>query len=189
MTATTGRDLRDAVLVARCLAGDEDAWESLVERHGRVVWAVAYRLGLSQEDAADVYQSTWRTALEEISRVRDPEAIGGWLARVARHQAMRLRRGYGIARKSRELVAREDVDTQLPDEDLGRLEERRKVQDALDEVGGRCAELLRALYYEDPTPSYEAISARLEMRIGSIGPTRARCLQKMLTAMEGSSDA
>ena len=189
MTADTSTDLRDEILVARCLSGDDDAWESLIERHGRVVWAVAHRLGLSQEDAADVLQSTWRTALEELSRVRDPGAIGGWLARVARHQAMRLRRGYGIARKSRELIAREDIDTQLPDEDLERLEDRRKVQDALAVVGGRCAQLLQALYYEDPTPSYEDISSRLEMRIGSIGPTRARCLQKMLSAMEGTSDA
>lgn len=175
----------DASLVARCLEGDEAAWESLLARHGPVVWAVASRLDLSRDDAADVFQSTWRIALEEIGTVRDPAAFGGWIARVARHQAMRVRRGYGIARKSREKVAREDVDLSLPDEDLERLETRRRVREALGRIGERCARLLTALYFDDPVPSYDEIARRFSMRIGSIGPTRARCLAKMLGEMGG----
>ena len=187
-TAAKGTD-DDASLVARCLEGDDDAWSALVERHGPVVWAVANRLGLSHEDAADVFQSTWRTALEELSRVREPAAVGGWIARVARHQSMRVRRGYGIARKSWQHVAREDVDVTLPDEDIEKLEVRTKVQDALGRVGDRCADLLRALYFEDPSPSYQDIAARFGMRIGSIGPTRARCMGKMLDVLGGDRDA
>jgi RNA polymerase sigma factor (sigma-70 family) len=175
----------DAALVARCLDGDPVAWESLVERHGAVVWAVANRMDLSPDDAAEVFQNTWRTAVEELDRVRDPAAIGGWLARVARHQAMRLRRGYGIARKSREHVAREDLDPTLPDAEIERLEQRNRVRTAIAQVGERCAQLLGALYFEDPTPSYDEIAARFGMRIGSIGPTRARCLGKMMELMGG----
>ena len=185
MSPVTETETDDATLVARCLGGDTAAWESLVRRHGAVVWAVANRMDLSAEDAADVFQNTWRTAIEELDRVRDPSAIGGWLARVARHQAMRLRRGYGIARKSREHVAREDVDVTLPDEDLARLEQRNRVRQAISRVGDRCAQLLGALYFEDPTPSYDEIAARFGMRIGSIGPTRARCLGRMMELMGG----
>lgn len=179
----------DAALVASCVAGDSGAWAMLVERHGAVVWAVANRMDLSAEDAADVFQNTWRTAIEEIDRVREPAAIGGWLARVARHQAMRLRRGYGIARKSREHVAREDLDPNLPDADIERLEQRNRVRAALGHVGERCAALLGALYFEDPTPSYDDIASRFTMRIGSIGPTRARCLGKLMEIMGGDDDA
>ena len=189
MTATEHELADDASLVARCLDGDDAAWEALVERHGALVWSVALKLGLTRDDAADVFQSTWRVAVEELSRVREPAAVRGWLARVARHQAMRLRRGYGIARKSREHVAREDVDRTLPDEDLARLEIRSKVRDALGRIGERCADLLRALYFEDPVPSYDTLATRMGMRIGSIGPTRARCLTKMLDEMGGESDA
>lgn len=179
----------DAALVARCLDGDDAAWEALVERHGPVVWAVARRMDLSHDDASDVFQSTWRVALEELDRVRDPGAVGGWIARVARHQAMRIRRGYGIARKSWRHVAKEDLDPALPDEDLARMEMRAKVTDALLRIGERCAALLRALYFEDPQPSYQEIAARTGMRIGSIGPTRARCLGKMLGEIGGDADA
>lgn len=190
MNGTAAKDTDDdASLVARCLVGDDAAWSALVERHGPAVWAVAHRLGLSHEDAADVFQSTWRTALEEMSRVREPAAIGGWIARVARHQSMRVRRGYGIARKSWQHVAREDVDVTLPEADLERIEIRSKVGDALGRVGERCADLLRALYFEDPSPSYQDIAARFGMRIGSIGPTRARCMGKMLDLLGGDRDA
>lgn len=189
MTTDTRPATTDAELVALCIDGDDAAWTQLVERHGAVVWAVANRMGLSAEDAADVFQATWRTAIEELDRVRDPAAIGGWLARVARHQSMRLRRGYGIARKSREHVAREDLDATLPDEGIERIEQQNRVREALSRVGDRCAQLLGALYYEDPTPSYDAIAARFGMRIGSIGPTRARCLARMMELMGGGDDA
>lgn len=178
----------DAALVTRCLEGDDDAWETLVARHGPVVWSVASRLGLSHDDASDVFQSTWKVALEEMSRIRDPAAFGGWISRVARHQSMRIRRGYGIARRSHEYLAQEDVDRSLPDEDLERLEMRQKVRAALGRVGAKCARLLEALYFDDPTPSYDAIAGRLGMRIGSIGPTRARCLAKMLEEIGGSDE-
>jgi RNA polymerase sigma factor (sigma-70 family) len=169
----------DAALVLRCRGGDGRAWTVLVDRFGPTVWAVARRAKLEGDDAADVFQNTWRVAVEELQRLREPAAFGAWIARVARHQTMRVRRGYGIARKSLPHVAREDVDDALPDETLTRLEERRRVASAVERIGRRCAELLRALYYEDPQPAYADVATRLGMRIGSIGPTRARCLEKL----------
>jgi RNA polymerase sigma factor (sigma-70 family) len=173
------RDADDATLVAACLGGDGRAWTALVERFGPVVWAVARRTKLDGDDAADVFQNTWRVAVEELPRLREPAAFGGWIARIARHQTMRVRRGYGIARRSLPHVAREDVDETAPDADLAALEERRKVTSAVGRIGAKCRDLLHALYFDDPPPAYTEVAKRLGMRIGSIGPTRARCLEKL----------
>ncbi len=178
----------DAALVARCLAGESVAWEALIERHGSLVWAVARRARLDEDDAADVFQNTWTIALEELSRIREPDLFGRWIGRVARHQSMRVRRGYGIARKAIPHVAREDVDMTVPDEELIRLESRGHVHDALARVGDRCGELLQLLYLEAVRPAYAEIAERLGMRIGSIGPTRARCLQRLRGMLEGGHD-
>jgi RNA polymerase sigma factor (sigma-70 family) len=169
----------DATLVARCLDGESAAWSELVERYGPVVWAVARRAGLTAEDEADVFQNTWRVAVEELSKLRERAAFAGWITQIARHQTMRVRRGYGIARRSMQWVAREDVDNTAPEESLEEIETRSSVSLAVDRIGERCAQLLRALYFEAPPPAYTDIAKRLGMRIGSIGPTRARCLEKL----------
>lgn len=188
MTAAAGRPEDDAALVAKSIDGDDRAWQTLVSRHGPVIWAVANRSGLTQDDAADVFQNTWTIAVTDLPRIREPARFGAWIARVARHQCMRVRRSYGIARRSYEHVAREDVVQDLPDEELSRLEDRNRISRALQRIGRRCLELLQALYYQAPRPSYREISERMDMSVGSIGPTRARCLEKLESNLEGGSD-
>jgi RNA polymerase sigma factor (sigma-70 family) len=185
VTVSAARGSGDALLVARCLDGDGAAWTELVERHGALVWAVASRARLERADAEDVFQATWTIALEELSRIREPERFAAWIARVARHQTMRVRRGYGIARRAHERVAADLDETRVPDDELERLEERGRVTRALTRLGARCRDLLQLLYYADPRPAYEVVSERLGMRIGSIGPTRARCLQKLERELGG----
>ncbi len=177
----------DAACVARCLAGDASAWATLVDRHGGLVWAVASRHGLVRADAEDVFQSTWIVALEELSRLRDHAKFGAWIGRVARHQCMRVRRGYGIARRAHERVAEDAREETLDDAQLERLEQRARVTRALGRIGTRCAELLQLLYFADPAPAYAEIAEKLDMRIGSIGPTRARCLAKLESELGGAS--
>ena len=187
MTVSAQRGTGDADLVTRCLEGDGAAWSLLVERHGPLVWAVASRMGLTRADAEDVFQATWTIALEELSRVRDRARFAAWLGRVARHQSLRVRRGYGIARRAHERIAEDTDDVTLPDDELETLEQRALVGRALSRIGERCAALLRLLYYADPRPAYEDIAERLGMRIGSIGPTRARCLRKLESELGGGS--
>ena len=176
-------DEADVRLVEACRDGDAAAWDALVERHGGLVWAVTGRAGLSPSDRADAFQNTWRTVLEELPRLRRADRFGPWIARIARHQGLRIRRGYGIAKQALPHVAREDVDTTRPDDEVADLERRAEVQRALDGVGARCAELLRLLYFATPQPAYEEIARRTGMRIGSIGPTRARCLERLKGAL------
>jgi len=177
----------DAALVEQCLDGDGAAWSTLVERHGPLVWAIASRMGLTRADAEDVFQATWTVALEELSRLRDRDRFAAWLGRVARHQSLRVRRGYGIARRAHERVAQDVEEATVADDELEVLEQRALVTRALATIGERCAALLRLLYYADPRPAYDVIGERLGMRVGSIGPTRARCLEKLQRAMGGDS--
>lgn len=190
----------DAALVARCLdgrgngdgngRGDEDAWAELVARHGPVAWAAIRRAGLSGDDAADVYQTAWLAALESLPRLRHRERFGGWIARTAQLQAIRLRRTYGITRRVLGRIEPAEFDEAEPHEDLSRLEQRARMTRALARVGERCETLLRVLYFEDPSPAYTDIAKRMGMPIGSIGPTRARCLEKLeriLGAEEGGA--
>lgn len=189
MTDTYARADADAALVARCMDGDQDAWAALVRRHGPLVWTMARRAGLSEEDAADLYQTVWRIAVESLPRLRDAERFAAWIARTAHFQTARAVRTLCATRRALgRLEPPEEADVP-PDGDLERLEDRRLVAEAMERVGERCARLLCALYYEDPTPAYAEIARRLDMRVGSIGPTRARCLARLKDALGRSAHA
>lgn len=169
----------DATLVGRCLGDDRAAWEQLVARHGPLAWAVIRRAGLSPEDAADVYQVTWLAALEQLPQIREPSRFPAWIARTAHVQALRIRRGYGISRRVLSRIRPRELDERVPDDEIAALEDRSRVATALGAIGDRCAALLRLLYFESPALAYRDISSRLRMPVGSIGPTRARCLEKL----------
>lgn len=171
--------LDDAALVARCLRDDDAAWDELVARHGPLAWGVIRRAGLHDDDAADVYQTVWLAAFEQLPRLRDPARFAGWIARTAHLQSLRVRRGYGISRRVLARLPVRETDDRVPDDEIASLEDRGRVAAALAAVGDRCAALLRLLYFEQPAPAYQDISARLGMPVGSIGPTRARCLERL----------
>jgi RNA polymerase sigma factor (sigma-70 family) len=159
-----------------------------VRAYGGLVWAVARRAGLSQEDAADVFQTVWRIAVEDLPRLRRRGSFGAWIGRTTHFQAMRVRRGYAITRKVLARGPAGEMSHEPPGEELERLERRVRVARGLESVGERCRELLRLLYYEDPTPAYAAIADRMGMRIGSVGPTRARCLERLERALGEERD-
>jgi RNA polymerase sigma factor (sigma-70 family) len=159
--------------------GDEQAWDVLVERFSRLVWSVARSHRLSDADAADVSQTTWLRLAEHLHRLRDPAKVASWLATTARNESLRT------LRRSARVVP---VDVDL-DGDLGRsapaadgrilLEERdAALWAAFDQLPDPCRALLRTLM-ADPAPSYAEISEALGMPIGSIGPRRARCLDRL----------
>ena len=180
----------DSDLVERCLDGDETAWRALVSRHGGLVWSVARRTGLSADDAADVTQTVWRIAIQDLPRLRSAGRVRSWLARTAQFQALRVRRGYGVARAHLPHVAAPTEHDDRPDDVVQRVEDRARVAAAFEELGDRCRELLRMLYYDTPTPSYAHVSRTLGMPVGSIGPTRARCLGRLEQLLgEGGHDA
>jgi RNA polymerase sigma factor (sigma-70 family) len=171
----------DAELVERVRAGDQDGWRLLIDRYNGRVWAVARSQGLDRERASDVVQTVWLNLLHGIDKVRDPNAIAAWLVTVARREAIRVDR----LSKRAVLVDDERFDREAaPGDgvDHGAIagDDCALVRRSLGRLGERCKELLRLLYSSDEL-SYVEISSLLDMPIGSIGPTRARCLERLRT--------
>lgn len=140
------------------------------------MWATARAQGLSAADAADVSQTTWMRLAEHLHRLRRPEAVGAWLATTARHEALRVKAG-----RSRQVPTEDlEIPDEAPPADLQLVEaaEDGAVWDAFARLSERCRQLLRALL-ADPPPTYAELSAALGIPVGSIGPTRARCLAQL----------
>jgi RNA polymerase sigma factor (sigma-70 family) len=171
-------ELSTSELLAEAEAGNSAAWNELVDRYSGLVWAVARGFALSMADAADVSQTTWLRLVEHLTKLREPEHLGGWLATTARHECLRLLRKNG--REVAEPDAGIDVESGEPTPEAVVLDNERDqlLWLSLGEIPQRCQVLLRALA-TTPPPSYGDVSAALGMPIGSIGPTRARCLDHL----------
>jgi len=171
-------DVADLVLAAA--EGDQGAWNQLVDRFAGLVWHVVRGHRLSDADAGDVAQTVWLRLVESLPRLREPAAVGGWLATTTRHECLRVLRlaVREVPDDSIELVDTPAPATESPESVFELGQDRRLVRDALERLSQRCRTLLRALAYT-PDESYAEISASLGMPIGSIGPTRSRCLQHL----------
>jgi RNA polymerase sigma factor (sigma-70 family) len=166
-------------LVVGAAGGDTKSWDELVDRFGGLVWHVARGHRLGDADAADVSQTVWLRLVESLPRLREPAALGGWLATTTRHECLRVLRlsGREVPDESDALVDIPSTDA-APEAVVELAEDRHLVRTALDRLSERCRTLLRALAYS-PDDSYANISEALGMPVGSIGPTRARCLQRL----------
>ncbi|MEW6153720.1 MAG: sigma-70 family RNA polymerase sigma factor [Actinomycetota bacterium] len=166
-------------LVKAAADGDTAAWDELVEKYARLIWAIARSHGLSVADADDVMQTTWLRLAEHLVKLRDPERIGAWLAVTARNESLRLAR-----RARRDVPFDPMVDIRRPSEggevDRALLTEERDqaLWQAFQSLPYNCRVLLLMLTTE-PGFSYEQIGESLGVPIGSIGPTRGRCLDKL----------
>jgi RNA polymerase sigma factor (sigma-70 family) len=182
--ASAGVAPTTADLVAAAHHGDSAAWDTLVGRYSALVWAVARAHRLGPADAADVTQTVWLRLVENLGRLREPEHLGGWLRTTTRNESLRVLRRAG--REIPDDDAQQDVPT--PPEDSPELqllagERDRLVWTALAGLTDRCRRLLRVLAYS-PDASYAEISATLGLPVGSIGPTRARCLGFLRRGLE-----
>ena len=185
----------DQRLVEACLAGDPRAWEALVRRHERLVYAVARSYRLEGDDLADVFQEVFAALVRGLPRLQEPRTLVRWLSstteRIARATALRARRERAIAPAVEPGVLAEMPGPQAAVEaDLERLEQQALLRLALESLAPRCRGLIQALYYEEPAPAYAEISRRLGIPIGSIGPTRSRCFERLresLTRLQARS--
>lgn len=168
--------------------GDTDAWRQLVDRFSPMVWSVARAQGLGRMDAADVYQTTWLRLVEHLDRLRDPAAVGGWLVATARNEAIRVsRRGARERPVEDHRMDEPATDLDTPEAALLLSEEHRGVLRAFAQLSERCQRLLRVLS-ASPTTSYTEIAAELDMPVGSLGPTRGRCLTHLRQLLEGDDE-
>jgi RNA polymerase sigma factor (sigma-70 family) len=176
-----------ARLVRGAAAGDRRAWERLVDQFARLIWAITAEFKLAESDAADVAQTTWLRLLEHIDRIEYPDRVGSWLAATARNECLR-----SLAARKRVVLAHDDefltgVVASEPEVDERILADERDqvVRDALSCLPKRWQRLLELLM-ADPPASYAEISDQLGVPVGSIGPTRGRCLAQLRVLLQAS---
>jgi RNA polymerase sigma factor (sigma-70 family) len=181
-----GDGVGDQQLVKGAREGDQAAWDALVARYGGRVWAVARAHRLAAADAEDVFQLTFMRLVTHIESIREPSKVGAWLVTTARHECLRVLRGAGRVVPSGDDDALDRPDPLLPAVDSRLLAGERHValHAALGRLSHRCQRLLRVLM-ADPEPSYEEVSRALDMPVGSIGPTRGRCLKHLRRELDG----
>ncbi len=188
MITVTERDADSvdiAGLVKSAAAGDLRAWERLVDQYARLIWSITVEFKLVEGDAADVVQTTWLRLLEHIDRIEYPARVGSWLAATARNECLR-----SLAARKRVVLGHDDTDLHNTaafgpeiDDRLLADERAQTVRDALSRLPGRWQRLLELLM-ADPPASYADISDELGLPIGSIGPTRGRCLARLRVLLQ-----
>lgn len=172
----------DEVLISACRRGEEAAWDILVERYKRLLFAIARRAGLDEEQSADVLQRVFTALLEHIDAIEQPTRLSAWLIGTARREAWRVRRRERVAgatADAAEALERLEDGGDLPEELVLRLEGQHRIRLAVEALDERCRQLLTLLYLTADPASYAEVAAALNMRVGAVGPTRARCLQKL----------
>ena len=168
-------------LVTRARNCDQQAWNALVERYAPLIWSICRRHQLSHADTEDVGQVVWLRLVDQLDNLRDPAALPGWLATTTRRECFRVQRAAGRLSAGRQVLDAENI----PDEQAAAADHELLVAErngALREAFSRLppgSQRLLALLIADPPVRYAEISARLSISVGSIGPSRSRCLDKL----------
>jgi RNA polymerase sigma factor (sigma-70 family) len=183
-----GANLRSATvatLVEKARQSDAGAWEELVTRFGGMIAATGRRYRLTPSDVAELQQTTWLRLVENLHRIEQPERVGGWLATTARRESLQLLRRAGKYHSGADQMLANMPDKHLPEPDARPIAEEREtvLRAGWGRLKPRCQELLSLLISDEPV-GYKDLSKLLQMPVGSIGPTRARCLEHLRRLVE-----
>jgi RNA polymerase sigma factor (sigma-70 family) len=187
-TSAALRALTVTELIDACIAQRPESWEEFLRRYANLIYSTILKVGLPDEDQEDAFQSSILVIYADLGRLRNRESLASWIVGITYRQAINRIRSRTRARETAleegdEGSGRVMVDPpdsgDLPDHSRVELERAQQIAEALERLPGRCRRLLQILFYEDPSPDYGEISRREGLPVGSIGPTRARCLEKM----------
>jgi len=193
MTDQSDAAVDDRVLVEACLRGESEAWEALILRYQRLIYSIPIRVGFSPVDAADIFQAVCLKLFQKLPTLRKREKVSSWLMTTTTRECWRL-----VEKRRRETqpsIYDDDYERDIvnklaslePRADQRRIlfERQQAVRDAIEELSERCRSLITLLFYSKEEPSYSEIARLLKVPLNSIGPTRARCLQKLKRILEG----
>jgi RNA polymerase sigma factor (sigma-70 family) len=187
MSVSPGSDWSNTRLVADCLAGDERAWNALLERYKNLIYSIPLRYGAPHQDAADIFQAVCLDLFNELPRLRDAEALQGWLIKVTTHKCYHWKRRAAAGHEGEfnegeleSLSGREPI----PAEAIAEIEREQIVREAIAGLPARCREMIDLLFFESPPMPYHEVARRLRLAKGSIGFIRGRCLQRLRKALE-----
>jgi RNA polymerase sigma factor (sigma-70 family) len=186
-------DSEDRKIIEACLNGDASAWEALILRYQRLIYSIPLKSRLSQDDAADIFQAVCIKLYEKLETLRDHEKLSAWIITTTTRESWRL-----LARQKREVSVDEPAsedeseplaflasDAPLADEQRILLEQQQNVRQAVSALPERCKNLVTLLFYNKDELSYTEIAREMNMPVASIGPTRARCLEKLKKLLHG----
>jgi RNA polymerase sigma factor (sigma-70 family) len=175
-------------LVQECLAGKEAAWAALINKYKNLIFSVPLKYGLSQEDAADVFQAVCLDLLMELTRLRNPEALPAWLISAAHHRSLRSsrrqKRFVEAGNQESSSTSSESSVVEFPEQAVRQIEQRQMLHQALSALPPRCRQLVEMLFFETPTRPYREISEIFGVARGSIGFIRGRCLERLRRRLE-----
>lgn len=174
----------DPELIRACLDGNAAAWEMLVNRYKRLVYSIPYRFGLPREDAMEIFQAVWLDCFQELRLLRDQDRLQAWLARITVRKCYRFRQRN---QSDPDMVSLVENDSMSADPSAGlvkRLDQEQMIRTGVEQLSPRCKQVIQALFFEDPFPTYAEIASRLGLSSNSIGFTRDRCLERLGKLLE-----
>ncbi|MCW3100752.1 MAG: polymerase, sigma-24 subunit, subfamily [Chthonomonadaceae bacterium] len=194
-SASSYRLATDRDLISACLTGDEVAWDALIDRYAALVFSVCVRMGMPQSDAEDIFQDVCLILFEHLEDIRDTARLSGWLISTTRREVWRASRKRNVTLASElgeaewEMEGAESVHPQKatgnPEGAILALAEQQLMREAVERLPERCRMLLLQLYATDDPLSYQELAEKFSLPVGSIGPTRARCLQNLRKILQG----
>ena len=185
MFAASDLERSDAELVRRCQNGDQAAWDELVSRYQRLIYAVPRRAGLTEEQASDIFQEVFLTLFEKLEEIEQPGKIRSWIVTTAKFKT------WAVVRASKGLYSPESEEemeqemanlpdrSPLADDMLIELEQQHLIRTALKQLEERCQKILSMLYLRTASASYSEVAAAVGVGETSISPLRSRCLKKL----------
>jgi RNA polymerase sigma factor (sigma-70 family) len=190
---TLAPSITDEKLVGKCLQGDETAWAELVERYKNYVYSIIVRSGIDAGSAADVFQYVWLDVCKDLSKLRKQGAFRPWLTSVTLHRCYRWK-----DRKAREMIGQAELRSEAADAAasevveeplwVGEIERQQLVRDGLRRLTSRCRELIRQLFFVQPSKPYAELASHLGVATGSIGFIRGRCLKRLRSVIRRLED-
>jgi len=173
----------NARLIKECLKGNESAWATLIDKYKGLIFSIPVRYGFSQEDSADIFQAVCMDLLLELPRIREPDALAGWLIQVTRNKCFHRKREQ-LQRPTAEMDENAADSAESMDSIIAQVQQEQLLREALHELSPRCQELVRLLFFESPVRPYQEVAEQLGLATGSIGLVRRRCLETLRRQLE-----
>lgn len=174
-------NINDANLISQCLAGHQQAWEMLLSRYEKLIYYTALHTGIDAAEVEDVFQNVCTIWLKELKGLRDARRLGAWLVTTTRRECWAIWRRKKV---SEEALNEQMVFDESPEKLAAQAEDANLVQMAFQKLGEPCHRLLTRLYFDPDHRSYAEVAQEINMPVNSLGPTRARCLEKLKTILK-----
>ena len=187
MTLLAAGEWSNTRLVQECLRGSQQAWNLLLDRYKNLIYSIPIRYGLPPQDAADIFQAVCLDLFNELSRVREAEALQGWLIRVATHKCYHWKRqqqSHSNGHLDQDGIESICCNSPIAADAMADLEREQLVRDSIEMLPPRCRQMITLLFFQQPPQPYAELAEQLGLARGSIGFIRGRCLKRLKRILE-----